>query len=66
MDGEQWHKHRKAAERLLVALAENSSETVATLRDDELARVCDPIAIVGAAAVTERETRKKKREGGAP
>lgn len=62
MDGNQWHKDRATAERLLVALSQASSDVLKTPQDGELARVGELLVGVSSATFQERRAREKPQK----
>ena len=60
MDGNQWHKDRATAERLLVALSQASPDVLKTLQDAELSRVGELLVEVSSATFQERQARGKR------
>lgn len=57
MDGAQWHKDRKAAETLLIALSKVTPDAIRTLQTIELDRVITLLAIATGACGNERQRR---------
>ena len=62
MDGNQWHKDRATAERLLVALSQASPVVLKTLQDAELTRVGELLVEVSSATLQERQVREKSQK----